>query len=72
MRKRMGETKRRVLIFRGDFLSLDNLKIIIEEKLPLHNIIPPYPSLAKGGWGDLSAAGHQHFKTHLGEFFCYA
>jgi len=38
MRKRMGEIKRTFLIFRRDFLSLDNLKIIIEEKLPLHNV----------------------------------
>jgi hypothetical protein len=32
MRKRMGEMKRRVLTFRGKFLSLDHLRIIIEEK----------------------------------------
>jgi len=77
----MGEIRRRVLIFRGDFLSSGYLKIIIEEKTDLHNltislkiklIIPSYPPLVKGGWGDLSTACHQHLKTHLREFFCYA
>jgi hypothetical protein len=37
IRKRMGEIKRTVLILRRGFLSLDYLKIIIEEKLLLHN-----------------------------------
>ena len=41
----MGEIKRTVLILRIDFLSLDNLKIIIEEKLLLHNVQVFYPHL---------------------------
>jgi len=34
----MGETKRRVLIFREFFLSLRSYQSIIEDKLLLHNI----------------------------------
>jgi hypothetical protein len=37
-RKRIGEIKRIFLILRRDFLSSDDLKIIIEEKLLLHNV----------------------------------
>jgi hypothetical protein len=40
--------------------------------LKIKLIIPSYPPLVKGGWGDLSTACHQHLKTHLREFFCYA
>jgi hypothetical protein len=38
MRKRTGETKRRVLIFREFFLSLRSYQSIIEDKLLLHNL----------------------------------
>ena len=83
IRKRMGEMKRMVLILRRDFLSLDNLKIIIEEKLLLHNIQVFYRHLVLAyihdylllffSYSELTLpAGHQHLKAHLRKFLCNA
>jgi hypothetical protein len=37
-KKKKGKMRRRVLVLREAFLSMVYLKIIIEEKLPFHNL----------------------------------